>query len=132
MLCNGNTVQGLVESEAARRRINEPIRIGDACIIEINGRFFLIVEIEFNNSETVVVIRISREQAIELIRDGVRNCPVFTTLPAEIQRRAVELEGVFVVGNQAFLVFETERLRERSERLFVVRIPLIPIIREEV
>lgn len=129
---NTNTVQELAETEAARLGVTcRPITISDACIIEINNRLFLLILINFNNSETVLVIRISRQQALDLIRNGIRNCPVFTTLPAEIQRKSAELLCVFVVNRQAFLVFETERAQERFERIFVVRIPLCPILDED-
>jgi hypothetical protein len=129
MHCNDNTLRGLVQGEADVRGItNRIITIGDACIIEVNGRFFLLVDINFDNFDTVLVIRISRTTARILSERGIRNCPVFTTLPTDIQRVAVDLECVFTVGDDAFLVFETERAAERLERIFVVRVPLCPII----
>lgn len=132
MSCNWNSIQGLVESEAANCGIsNRPITISDACIIEIGNRFFLIALINFSNTETIIVIRISREQALDLIRNGVRNCPVFNTLPVDIQRRNLDLVGIFVVDDQAFLVFEVERAHDRFERIFVVRFPLTPIINRQ-
>jgi hypothetical protein len=85
------------------------------------------VLIEFNRTEAVVVIRITREQAQDLIRDGVRNCPVLISLPTECQRRAIDLVGIFVVDGFAFLIFETERKQDRRDRIFVVRFPLTPI-----
>lgn len=132
MGCTGNSFQGLVESAAAERgRSDRVIRIGDSCIIEINDRFFLLVEIEFDDFETVVVIRISRNTAIDLIRSGIRLCPVFDVLPTNISGKDAELECAFVVDNRVFLVFETERACERNERLFVVRVPLCPILRND-
>lgn len=132
MGCYGNTLHDIVRGEAEVRGISErPIRIGDSCIIEVNERFFLLVEILFDNVEIVVVIRISRTQATNLMREGVRHCPVFMTLPEDIRGRSVMLQTVFVVGDQAFLVFETEREAERFERLFVIRTPLTQVINRE-
>jgi hypothetical protein len=116
----------------ATRGVNvSPIVIGDSCIIEINEKLFLLVQIIFADTETVLVIRISAAQARDLVRGGVRQCPVFDNRPTQVQGVAIDLECVFVVGNNAFLVFETERPIERQERIFVVRAPLCPIIREE-
>lgn len=127
-----NSVQGLAQGETATLGVSSRIiRVDDACIVEVNGRFFLIAAIVFDTFERVIVIRVTREQAMNLMRNGIRNCPIFFVLPADIQRRAVDLQCVFVVGDEAFLVFETERSQERLERLFVVRVPLCAVVGRE-
>lgn len=125
-----NPFQGMVQGVTTRQGITSPITIGDSCIVEIDEHFFLLVKILFNDTERAVVLRISRSQAADLIRSGVRNCSVLNTFPLDIQGR-VDLLAIFTVRDFAFLVFETERAVESLERLFVVRFPLSCIINGE-
>ncbi|MBC2582358.1 spore coat protein [Clostridium sp. DJ247] len=96
-------------------------RIISECVAEINGRFFLLIKIEIGNIEQVVVIRISRALAILLIRSGIRECNPQINIPPQ-----GDLICTFVVGNEAFLVFNVETTT--TDRLVIVRSPLCQII----
>ena len=122
---NHGAVEAIVETRGITDR---PVRVVDSCIIEVCDRYFLVAQINYDNAETIIVIRLSREQVINLMRSSVRHCPVFDTLPAGVKGRPVQLLGVFVVDKHAFLVLETEDCRER---LIIVRTPLSPIINNE-
>ena len=110
---------------------NDPIEIGATCVAHIDNKFFLLVEIEIEvmcfEREEVVVIEITEDQAEALIAAGVMRCQIVNTIPTPSPGREVELICVFVVGQNAFLVFDVEN---NEDRLVLVRVPLCCIIKE--
>lgn len=115
--------------EDVRGTMEDVIRIGATCIAEIQGRFFLLVEIEIEvpgpDIEEVVIFRITAAQAEALLRAGIDRCTIVNEIPK--CRRGVEADliCVFVVGDFAFLVFDVEN---NEDELVLVRVPLCPII----
>jgi hypothetical protein len=105
------------------------ISIGATCIAEIEGQFFLLVEIEIvvagEEIEQVIVIRISAAQAAILRNLGIELCTIVTTIPTPTPGVEVNLICVFVVGNFAFLVFDVEN---NTDELVLVRVPLCTVI----
>ncbi len=110
----------------AEIRLNEASCTGANCIAEINGNFFLLVEIQIGNLEEVFVIRISAAQAAQLINAGVKLCQIATTIPTPTPGTEVTLVCAFVEGQNAFLVFNV-RTTTTSE-LVLVRTPLCTVI----
>ncbi|MBU5313424.1 hypothetical protein KQI38_15475 [Tissierella carlieri] len=112
------------EQMASRKPIcNDPIMIGATCVAQIDGRFFLLIEIDVmgNEREEVIIFEITAAQAA-LIASGVMRCQIVNTIPTG---REVNLICVFVVGQNAFLVFNVENA---TDRLVLVRVPLCTII----
>lgn len=109
----------------AETRIDEVSSIGANCIAEINGNFFLLVEIEIGDFEDVFVFRISAALAAQLLRSGVELCEIVTTIPTPSPGTEVNLICVFVVGENAFLVFNVENT---TDELVLVRVPLCTVI----
>lgn len=105
--------------------INEISSIGANCIAEIDGKFFLLVEIEIGDFEQVIVIRISAALAAQLLRAGVELCEIVTTIPTPIPGTQVNLICAFVVGENVFLVFNVEN---ETDELVLVRVPLCTVI----
>lgn len=130
---NNNLFRNLVAGEAQNRGIHHVLAITDACILEVEGRFFLLVLVNFANADTVFVIRLTRPQAVALAAH-VRICQPRTsiltgvlgtsTLGTNVLGVNSELECVFNVDRHAFLVFSTEGVQER---IIVVRVPLCPV-----
>ncbi|CAK7083511.1 hypothetical protein [Tissierella sp.] len=115
------------EQMASRKPIcNGPIMIGATCVAQIDGRFFLLIEIEIdvmgNEREEVIIFEITAAQAAALIASGVMRCQIVNTIPTG---REVNLICAFVVGQNAFLVFNVENA---TDRLVLVRVPLCTII----
>ena len=112
--------------EANKQRGKEPIRIGATCVAQIEGRFFLLIEIEINipgkDIEEVIIIEITAAQAEALIAEGVMRCQIVDRITTG---REVELICAFVVGRNVFLVFNVENM---TDRLVLVRVPLCTII----
>ncbi|MBU5440338.1 hypothetical protein KQI42_20285 [Tissierella sp. MSJ-40] len=112
--------------EANKQKCNDPISIGATCVAQIDGRFFLLIEIEIdvlgNVIEEVIIIEITAAQAAALIAAGVMRCQIVDTIPTG---REVELICAFVVGTNVFLVFNVENM---TDRLVLVRVPLCTII----
>lgn len=121
-------IRRMVEGAATEQGItNGPIKIGNSCIVRIDGQFFLVVQIMFDSVSRIIVIRISGNQAAGLGKDGIKACPVYDELPKEVQGKPVELECVFFIYHQAFLVFEILNTSSQRERLIVARIPICSI-----
>ncbi|MBU5677967.1 spore coat protein [Alkaliphilus sp. MSJ-5] len=112
--------------EINTQRCNDPISIGATCVAQIDGRFFLLIEIEIevmgNVVEEVIIIEITAAQAAALIAAGVMRCQIVTTIPTGT---GVNLICAFVVGANVFLVFNVENA---TDRLVLVRVPLCTII----
>ncbi len=108
---------------------NEPIEIGATCVAQIEGRFFLLIEIEIdvigNEREEVIIFEITGAQAAALIAGGVPRCQIVNTIPTPSPGLDVNLICAFVVGENAFLVFNVENA---ADNLVLVRVPLCPII----
>ncbi|OPX90214.1 MAG: hypothetical protein A4E53_01100 [Pelotomaculum sp. PtaB.Bin104] len=104
--------------------VDHLIVVGETCIAEINGQFFLLVEIEIDvpcvDIEQVVVFRLCPAEAQALLDAGVATCTIVNEIP-----EGAEFRCVLVVDNQAFLVFEVENA---TEELVLVRADLCPII----
>ncbi|WP_352420797.1 spore coat protein [Proteiniborus sp.] len=105
--------------------INEISGIGASCIAEINGMFFLLIEIEIGNLERVFVIRISAALAAQLLSSGVELCEIVNRIPTSTPGTEVNLICAFVVGENVFLVFNIEN---DTDELILVRVPLCTII----
>lgn len=101
------------------------VTLGAQCIVQIDGRFFLLVEIE-TPVERVIVIAITAAQFTALRLAGVPVCPIVNQVPTAVAGTTVELRCTFIVGNEAFIVFEIES--NTMERLIIVRSPLCTII----
>lgn len=116
-------------SNEVRSAMEEVISIGATCVAEIDGRFFLLVEIEIDiddeEIEQVIIFRITEDQAEDLLEAGVERCRIVTRIPTARPGQEVELICVFVVGNFAFLVFDVENA---TDELVLVRVPRCPVI----
>lgn len=110
---------------------NEPIMVGATCVAQIDGRFFLLVEIEIEvpgfEREEVIIFEITAAEAAALLAAGVMRCQIVTTIPTPRPGMEVNLICVFVVGQNAFLVFDVENA---EDRLVLVRVPLCTIIKK--
>lgn len=108
---------------------NRMVRIGAACVVQIGARFFLLVELEIgmgaNEMEQVLVIEISAALFNALRNAGVMVCEIRNTVPTPPAGSTLELQCTFIVGNEAFIIFEIENMQER---LVIVRSPLCTII----
>lgn len=108
---------------------NEPIEIGATCVAQIEGRFFLLIEIEIDvigsEREEVIIFEITAAQAAALVASGVMRCQIVNTIPTPGPGQEVNLICAFVVGENVFLVFNVENA---TDRLVLVRVPLCPII----
>lgn len=108
---------------------NEPIEIGATCVAQIEGRFFLLIEIEIdvvgNERQEVIIFEITGAQAAALIAGGVPRCQIVNTIPTPSPGMEVSLICVFVVGQNAYLVFNVENA---TDRLILVRVPLCSVI----
>jgi hypothetical protein len=102
--------------------------IAAACRVQLRGRFFLIIELEIgsgaNEIERVFVIEISRA-LFNALAGRVDLCEVRNDLPTPPQGTTLELRCTFVLGNEAFIVFEIENMRDR---LVIVRSELCTVI----
>jgi hypothetical protein len=105
------------------------ISIGGTCIADINGRFFLLVEIEIVASgvdiQEVLAFRLTPEEAQALIAADIQICRIVNEIPEPGPEQEVEFKCVLIVGSQAFLVFEIEN---STEELVLVRSEICPII----
>jgi hypothetical protein len=110
--------------EANKPKCKDPIGIGATCVAQIDGRFFLLIEIEIEGTEIerLIIMEISAAQAAALIAAGVMRCQIINTIPTG---REVELICAFVVGTNVFLVFSVENM---TDHLVLVRVPLCTII----
>lgn len=105
--------------------LSKLISIGATCIAEIDGQFFLLVEIEIGPVEQVIIFRISSTQAAILLRAGVRRCEIVSTIPTSMPGLQVNLICSFIVGQNVFLVFSIEN---SVDRLVLVRVPLCTVV----
>lgn len=107
---------------------NIGVGIGSLCRVEIQGRFFLLVEIEVgsgaNQIEEVIVLEITRV-LFNALQGSVDLCQVLNDIPTPPAGSTLELRCTFIVGNEAFIVLEIENM---MERLVVVRSPLCTVI----
>lgn len=112
------------------QQLNEPIEIGATCVAQIEGRFFLLIEIEIDvvgfEKEEVIIFEITAAQAAALIASGVMRCQIVDTIPTPGPGQEVNLICAFVVGQNVFLVFNVENA---TDRLVLVRVPLCTIIK---
>lgn len=106
--------------------VSDIVRIVEACIAEIDGRFFLIVLLRIGTGdEEALVIRISSSQADTLENAGVERCRIQNTIPASTGGRTVTIICAFVVGDNAYLVVFVEN---SNNELRLVRIPLCRVL----
>lgn len=115
------TVMGIISDERVLGT-NSVVRIGAICVVEINGEFFLIVEIRIGTQAArVLVITITAELAAALERSGVDICTVSTMIPVSTPGRVAELQCAFVVDEVVILVFI---IRSTTDEIVLVRVPL--------
>lgn len=104
------------------------IVIGAICRVRIDGNFFLIVDFEIgtgpNAIDRIIVIQISQALFTALI-GNVPVCEVRDTIPTPPQGTTLQLRCTFVVGNEAFIVFEIENA---MDRIVIVRSDLCTVI----
>lgn len=109
---------------------NQGVVISAQCRVEIQGRFFLLLELEvgsgMNELERVLVLEISRA-LFNLLQGRVDLCEIRNTLPTVPPGGTLEIRCTFVIGNVAYIVFEIEGVSVR-DRLVIVRSPLCDII----
>lgn len=92
-------------------RMEDVVSIGATCIVRINNRFFLLVEIEVEagdvSFEEFVFIRISRQEARTLMEEGIERCTISRCVPRGDDVE-VEFICVLIVDGKAFAVFDVE------------------------
>ncbi|WCK54819.1 hypothetical protein PP175_02015 [Aneurinibacillus sp. Ricciae_BoGa-3] len=88
------------------------VKIGARCIFKVNGRFFLIAEIEAKTTgveiEPDVIIRLTNDQAARLLAGGIKRCQISSTKPTASPGTKVEFKCIFIDGNKAFSIFDVE------------------------
>jgi len=106
------------------------IFIGATCMAEIDGQFFLLVEIKIPDAciEQIVVFRLTSAEAKALQEAGFKTCEIVCDLPKPCPGQGIEFKCVIVIDNQALLVFEIEN---NTEELVLVRSALCPIIGQD-
>lgn len=111
---------------------NGPIMVGATCVAQIEGRFFLLVELEIEvigvEREEVIIFEITAAQAAALIASGVMRCQIVNNIPTPQPGFDVDLICAFVVDKKVFLVFDVENA---TDRLVLVRVPLCSIIKHD-
>lgn len=125
-----NMVNGVMGNEMMYD-CNQGVVIGAQCIVEIQNRDFLLVELEAKSGrkefEKVIVIELSRA-AFEFLREkGVKKCEVKSKVPSLPYGKSPELKCTFVVGTQAFIIFEVEGMY-CCDKLIVVESPICDIV----
>lgn len=113
-----------INTQRGNSPCNDPIRVGARCVAQIDGRFFLLIEMEIEVMgfvrEEVIIIEITAAQAVALTAAGVMRCQIVTTIPPR-----GNLICAFVVDENVFLVFNVENA---TDHLVLVRVPLCTII----
>jgi hypothetical protein len=109
---------GLQEVLSRRMSSEDIVSIGATCIVKINGKFFLLVEIEVEDIqlEEFVFIRLSRCEAEKLLCEGIERCEIASRAPAN-----GELKCILIIGDNAFAVFDVENAEDEA---VLVRISL--------
>lgn len=101
------------------------VTIGSRCIIKNLNRFFLLAEIEAKapgvEIDPIIIIRITRFQAMRLLRGGLKLCPIRTTKPKATKGLTVEFKCVFIDQGRAFAIFDVEN---STDEAVLVRISL--------
>ncbi len=113
-----------INTQRCNKPCKDPIFTVTSCVAQIDGRFFLLVEIEIEGTEIeqFTIREITAAQAAILIAAGVMRCQIVDTIPTG---REVEIICAFVVGANVFVVFSVENA---TDRLVLVRVPLCTII----
>jgi hypothetical protein len=105
------------------------IRIGANCILQAQGGFFLVVEVEIHATDVAIepeiILPLTFSQARALFDAGVPPCEVTTTIPTPGPGVTQELKGSFDIGNQNFVVFDQEDSFDRS---VLVVTPVLPVL----
>lgn len=114
-----------VQSATTNGNIQNLITLGARCLLNIDGKFFLLLEIEIGEQEQVIVIGITSDVAAALMSAGIEPCQVVTEIPTATPGTEVNLICVFVVDGFAFLVFDVEN---NFDVLVIVRVPLCIVI----
>lgn len=92
-------------------KMEDVVSIGANCLVQINDRFFLLVEIEVNAGnveiEEFVFIELSKREAKAVFRAGVEICDIRKRIPKSDDLE-VEFICVLIVDDKAFAVFDVE------------------------
>ena len=119
-----------INNQINNRFSNQGVVIAAQCRVELQGRFFLLLELEagsgMNEIERVIIIEISRA-LFNALQGRVELCTVRNTLPTVPAGRTLDLLCTFVIGNVAYIVFEIEGMNMR-DMLVIVASPLCTII----
>ncbi|MBC9786643.1 hypothetical protein H1S01_19555 [Heliobacterium chlorum] len=103
----------------------EALSIGSRCIFKVNGKFFLLAEIEAKvpgvEIDPIVIIRITNTQARRLLNDGVKLCRIRNNRPIAMPGFEVEFKCIFIDGKKAFRIFDIEN---STDEAVLVRTPL--------
>ncbi|WCK54028.1 hypothetical protein PP175_22355 [Aneurinibacillus sp. Ricciae_BoGa-3] len=101
------------------------VEIGSRCIINNNGRFFLLAEIEAKapgvEIDPIIIIRITAEQARRLLSGGLKLCPITNKRPRPTPGTKVEFKCIFIDNGRAFSIFDVEN---STDNAVLLRIPL--------
>lgn len=101
---------------------SEVLFISFSCIIKIDQKFFLLVEIESNipciDFDEVVIFKITKTQAEHFIAAGIELCRILDEIPTSTK---AEFVCVFIQDERAFLIFDLET---EPEEVVLVRTTL--------
>ncbi|NMF01576.1 hypothetical protein [Aneurinibacillus aneurinilyticus] len=101
------------------------VEIGSNCIINNEGRFFLLAEIEAKapgvEIDPIIIIRITDEQARRLLCGGLKLCPIVSRRPRPTPGTKVEFKCIFIDNGRAFSIFDIEN---STDNAVLLRIPL--------
>ncbi|MBS4190375.1 hypothetical protein KHA94_09190 [Bacillus sp. FJAT-49705] len=104
---------------------NDVVTIGSNCIIDNDGRFFLLAEIEAKvpgvEIDPIVIIRITADQADKLIEGGLQLCTIQDEPPVAPPGFEVEFKCIFQDNCKAFSIFDVEN---STDEAVLVRISL--------
>ncbi|WP_240419469.1 hypothetical protein [Paenibacillus periandrae] len=99
-------------------KTSQPVTIGANSIAKIGNRFFLIVEVEAKSPgveiDPVFAVRTTSQQAVSLIRAGVKRTIFQNSPPTPSRGKKVELKGVLFANGRIFSVFDVENSTDIS------------------
>ena len=104
----------------------EVLEIGANCILRLEDRFFLVVEVEADvpgvELEIFTIARIDKKTAKRLLCAGIELCEITNKVPKPTKGREVEFICIFIDRDMAFALFDVEEGGE--DQAVFVRISL--------
>jgi hypothetical protein len=105
--------------------VEEILEIGANCLLRLQNRFFLVVEVESEvpgvDLEIFIIARIDEDTARNLADAGLEFCEIRNTVPKRRMGVEVEFICIFIDRNQAFALFDVE---DGGDNAVFVRISL--------